>query len=141
MQQALENLLSESLQQKVQIHQVRELGGGCINHACQLVTSEGEYFAKWNNQGPADMFLREAESLEALTKATSLLIIPKVIAKTAGEAAAPAFLVTDFLPPASGNRQAQDEILGRGIAELHQYTNTQYGFYQLIVLYIKSEDI
>ncbi len=128
MQEILENLLSESLQKEVQIHQMRQLGGGCINHACHVMTSEGEYFAKWNSQGAADMFLREAESLEALAEATSL-VIPRVFVKTAAKDAAPAFLVTDFLPPASGNRQAQDEILGRGIAELHRHTQAQYGFY------------
>lgn len=127
--QALEKLLTENLHEEVQILSDQALGGGCINHATKLVTNREIFFAKWNQQGPDDMFLREAECLEELSKANSSLVVPKVYVKTRKEADIPAFLVTDFLPLPIGNRSDQDEALGRGIAELHRYTADQYGFY------------
>lgn len=128
-QQILEHLLSETLEKPVTILSVKKLGGGCINHASRLETNHGSFFAKWNHQGPADMFLREAECLEELSKAHHSLVIPTVFVKTKAEKDQPAFLVTDFLQPTSGNSSAQDEVLGRGIAELHRHQQEQYGFY------------
>lgn len=127
--QILEHLLSEVLDKPVLIHTMKTLGGGCINHASQLQTNHGSFFAKWNSQGPVDMFLREAECLEELSKANTSLVIPSVFIKTKAEKDVPAFLVTDFLIPPSDNTRDQDEILGRGIAQLHQYQKEQYGFY------------
>lgn len=127
-QQSIEALLSESLQQQVSIQSSKSLGGGCINHASKVNTNRGTFFVKWNTQGPEDMFLREAECLEALDSSGTSLVIPKVYVKTARQHAEPAYLITDFFHPPTGSTSQQDEVLGRGIAELHQYQHTQYGF-------------
>lgn len=123
----VESHLSEKLGADVKIRSSDSLGGGCINHASKITTNAGTYFLKWNGNCEADMFLREAESLEELRKAASgQLIVPEVFAaKEVG--ASPGFLVLEYLEPGyfSGN---SDEILGRGLATIHKYTAKSFGF-------------
>ena len=122
---ALQRTLTEALSEPVRIREVQPLGGGCINHATKLITDAGTFFAKWNENGPADLFVREAESLRELSKACTLLQIPRVIVAQSS----PALLITTFLDSPSGARHDQDERLGRGIAELHRSTHDRYGFH------------
>ena len=42
------------------------VGGGCIHHAARLDTTRGPFFAKWNDDVPADLFPAEAAGLEAM---------------------------------------------------------------------------
>lgn len=105
------------------------LGGGCINHATKVSTNQGNFFAKWNTHGPQDLFLREAESLEELSKANTALKIPEVYVKTEIQPATPGFLVTDFLAPPTESSAKLDETLGSGLAALHRFHKEKYGFY------------
>jgi protein-ribulosamine 3-kinase len=114
----------------IKIHTASTLSGGCINHATQISTNQGKFFTKWNTHGPQDLFLREAESLEELSKANTSLKIPKVYVKTEIHTEAPGFLVTDFLSPPTESSAKLDETLGRGLAELHQFQAEKYGFYR-----------
>ena len=120
----LQVLLSNALSESVVIHEIQSLGGGCINHASKVNTNAGHFFVKWNDTAPSDLFLREAESLQALKNACSLLVIPEVVHASSS----PPLLITTFLDPPTGSRYDQDESLGRGIAELHCHTQEQYGF-------------
>ena len=73
------------------------------------------------------MFLREAESLSELKKAASgELVVPEVYAAKRMDET-PGFLVLEYLEPVSfaGN---SDEILGRGLAAIHQFRNEKFGF-------------
>jgi protein-ribulosamine 3-kinase len=120
--------LSEVIGKTIIINSERILGGGCINHASKLETNAGNFFLKWNINSPADIFLREAESLKELKKATGdFLIIPEVFAaKQVDET--PGFLILEYLE----NRHSSftdDEKLGRGLAKIHQFTHSQFGFY------------
>ena len=124
----IENLLRELLGNDTQIRSVKPLGGGCINHATKLSTSKGHFFAKWNDDGPADLFLREAECLKELSAAGSSLKIPEVIAATQAENGNPGILITEFLIAADQTPHS-DEQLGRGLAELHRFTRDRFGFY------------
>lgn len=119
--------LSAVIGKTILIHSEKSLGGGCINHASKLETNAGNFFLKWNDNCPADIFIREAESLKELKKAAGdFLVIPEVIAaKLVDET--PGFLVTEFLE--NGYSSGSDEILGRGLAKIHQYSNSQFGFY------------
>jgi len=122
-------LLSEALNTSVIIQHHQSLGGGCINHAGRLSTSEGVFFVKWNAQGPEDMFLREAECLEELAKANTSLVIPRVFVRTALTSEEPAVLVTEFLEAPLSPRHQLDEQLGLGLAQLHRHQQEQHGFY------------
>ncbi len=124
----VETKLSEVFGRQVKIISSVNLGGGCINHASRIDTSEGIFFLKWNSDCPADIFIREAESLRELKKAAGgQLIVPEVIASKEVDET-PGFLVQEYLVPgnAAGN---SDEILGRGLAIIHQYQNENFGFY------------
>ena len=121
-----ESLLFQAMKTAITITATKPLGGGCINHAMHLTTSAGDFFAKWNDQPPADLFVREAELLTELAKAGTLLKIPRVMAAKPLDDQ-PAVLITEYLT--EGQSDQQDETLGRGIAELHQYWHEQYGFY------------
>jgi len=130
--QLIRNLVADALSkvkgQKVIVQTEKSLGGGCVNPASKLETSAGNFFLKWNDNCPTDIFIREAESLRELKKAAGdLLIIPEVFAvKEVGET--PGFLVLEYL---ESNRSLfnVDEKLGSGLAKIHQCTCTQFGFY------------
>lgn len=124
----VEKHLSEKLGQKIVVKSSKVLGGGCINNASKLETNHGTFFLKWNSDCSSDMFLREAESLEELRKASDgHLIIPRVFAKKEVDDL-PGFLVLEYLEPGYGKGN-QDEILGRGLAVIHKFASEKFGFY------------
>ncbi|WP_020530679.1 fructosamine kinase family protein [Flexithrix dorotheae] len=124
-----EKVLKKETGNDVKISSIKLLGGGCINSASRIKTNCGDFFAKWNHQGPADLFIREAESLSELKKANSSLKIPKVIAYSGPQDNYPAFLITEYINQSNESRIIQDEKLGRGLAEIHQFENEKFGFY------------
>lgn len=121
------SLYYEKYRENLQVFQTKPLGGGCISKAFCLETNKGLLFLKFNTQGPADLFTREADSLEALKNSKNpILVFPEVLLATeAGPA--PAFLLTTFLEADPG-KQA-DEQLGRGLAMLHACTDERFGFH------------
>jgi fructosamine-3-kinase len=125
---AVEDLLKQHLCKTVKVIDAKLLGGGCINNAVKLLTSAGEFFLKWNDSCIDDMFLREAEGLQELRKATDgNLIIPKVIGANKVDQT-PGFLLQEYLSPGNAS-EYDDEKLGRGLAHIHKFVNTQFGFY------------
>lgn len=119
--------LSDKLGQKVELKSMKSIGGGCIHNASLIETNAGDFFLKWNNRGPSDIFLREAESLTELKKASQgYLSIPEVFAVKAIDEI-PGFLVLEFLP--GGGLSDGDEKLGKGLALIHQYSSDKFGFY------------
>lgn len=123
----VEKALSEKYGKSVMISSFSSIGGGCINHASKLETNQGDFFLKWNDNCAADIFIREAESLRELRKAArEFMVVPEAfVAKEVDET--PGFLVLEFLESnhASFNN---DEKLGRGLAKIHQYSHSQFGF-------------
>ena len=120
--------LSEKTGKSVKVLSSRLLGGGCINRASKIETNVGDFFLKWNSNSKADLFLREAESLEELRKAAGdHLIVPAVFAVKAIDET-PGFLVLEHLEQGYG-RGDQDAELGRGLAFIHKYSAEKFGFY------------
>lgn len=119
--------LSAKFGKEVLIKLSSVLGGGCINHASKLETNAGEFFLKWNADCASDMFLREAESLNELKKAAGeSLVVPLVYAaKNVDDR--PGFLVLEYLKPAR-SFTGSDEVLGRGLAVIHRFPNSKFGF-------------
>lgn len=126
--QEVKNTLSEIYERQLQIISCSSIGGGCINHASKVETNCGNFFLKWNNNCASDIFIRESESLKELKKAAgNFLAIPEVFAaKSVDET--PGFLLLEFLESgySSGN---SDEKLGRGLATIHQFSDSVFGFY------------
>ena len=125
--QYIEKCLKETLGNNLELQEVKSLSGGCINAASALSTNQGVLFVKWNKSAAADLFLREADGLNELAKASTDLVIPKVILAKVPENQFPGLLVTEYLEPAQ-NRTGQDEALGRGLAQLHRFNSKQFGF-------------
>lgn len=124
----VEEYLSFYFNEKVKVSRAKTLDGGCINNVSKLETNIGEFFFKWNDNCNSDMFLREAESLRELQKASAdVLKIPKVFCVKEVDST-PGFLVLEYLKPNSSS-SASDEKLGRGLALLHSYANEKFGFY------------
>lgn len=124
----VEKSLSEKFDKEVKIEKSGSLGGGCINNASKIETSAGTFFLKWNASCEPDMFLREAESLSELKKAAKgKIAVPEVFAAKEADNT-PGFLVLEYLAP-GGSGANTDEILGRGLATIHQFENEKYGFY------------
>lgn len=119
--------LSEYFGRQVEIYLTNTLGGGCISNASKIETSEGAFFLKWNAEVPADLFLREADGLKALRKAAGkYLVIPQVIvSKEVNET--PGFIVMEYLDAGHFSNK-NDELLGRGLAHIHQFSSKQFGF-------------
>lgn len=127
-EEEVQNRLSEKLGRQVDIISSGSLGGGCINHASKIETNEGAYFLKWNADCPSDIFIREAECLAELKKAAGdTLIVPEVFAAKEADAT-PGFLVLEYLEPGH-HMHNTDEMLGRGLATIHKYSNEKFGFF------------
>lgn len=124
----VETRLSEALSQSVQITSARSVGGGCINNAMKIDTNSGLYFLKWNDSGPVDLFLREAEGINVLRNANTNLHIPEVFIATEIQQNDPGILIMEYLPVININSVIQDNQLGEGLAQLHKITNSCYGF-------------
>lgn len=120
--------LTEINRSLVQLLGSHPVGGGCINHACRIKTSVGEFFLKWNASAPRDLFIKEAAGLDEMQLADNpYLKIPKVIwSKEVDEL--PGILLMEYLPEAP-NASGFDERLGRGLAYLHRKTASAYGFH------------
>ena len=102
------------------------VGGGCINHAARAVTSGGEFFVKWNDQGPDDLFVREAAGLRELASAGSPLVVPRVFGAWGRTLERPPMIIMEALRlGASADTEA---ALGRGLAALHRQKAARHGF-------------
>lgn len=119
--------LSERFGTLVQFIRSQSVGGGCINNAVKLNTSEGEFFLKWNASAPADMFQKEAAGLIEMAQAGTSLIIPEVIWSKAKDDT-PGLILMEYLS-SPGHTSGFDERLGRGIAQMHRKTASSFGFH------------
>jgi protein-ribulosamine 3-kinase len=125
----LEDALRRALRAPgLEIVGVGAAGGGCIHNAAHVATSAGDAFVKWNHSSPPDLFLREADGLEALLAAGSELAIPRVFLAASPAEAAPGFIVMEYLPPEGRRGDATDEALGRGLAAIHRRRADTFGF-------------
>jgi fructosamine-3-kinase len=101
------------------------VSGGDINSAFTVDTNQGSFFLKINSASLyPNMFVKEAEGLEALQQA-ALLRVPAVIAK--GERDGRQYLLLEWLEKrqASNNSWVQG---AEGLAQLHQLTHPCFGW-------------
>jgi fructosamine-3-kinase len=103
------------------IRSITPVGGGDINEAARVETTDARYFVKWNYRPRPRMFQVEARGLNLLAAAHALRI-PRVIAVIDQ----PAALVLEWIDLGS-NKSAAAEALGRGLAQQHRSTAEQYG--------------
>ena len=122
--QDIEQSLSATLGTGVRLKAPSAVGGGCINQAYRIESSEGPFFVKLNSADDLEMFTAEAEGLEELGQA-ELLRIPRPLSW--GVAGGQAFLVLEHLDLGGSGSAA---ALGEGLAAMHRITADQFGWYR-----------
>lgn len=99
------------------------VGGGCINEAELIRTSDGrDFFLKFNFHPVKDMFFKEANGLNELKKANAIRV-PDIISVDEN------FI---FLERIKSGRKSKsfDEDFGRRFAILHKFTSEYFGFFE-----------
>jgi protein-ribulosamine 3-kinase len=125
---AITSALAGALGRSLRVDRWQAVGGGCISHASRIDTNTGTFFAKWNAEAPPDFFEAEARGLRELGKARSSLAIPAVVAASGPRGEIPAFIVMEYLDPQAAHGAVDEEVLGRGLAELHGASAPRFGF-------------
>ncbi len=109
--------LEERLGRPPSIASARSVGGGCINPSARIEIDGGDaFFLKWNAEHP-ELFVPEADGLEALSRAGGPRI-PEVLGVGSGGGEAPGWLLLEFIPrgrPGPG----YDRTLAEGLAKIH----------------------
>ncbi|MBN2745464.1 MAG: fructosamine kinase family protein [Bacteroidales bacterium] len=107
------------------IKKVRHAGGGDINEAALLETSEGLLFVKWNSASRfPNMFKREAEGLNKLRSAEEISVpLPLHFDEIDGIG----FLLMEAIEQGS-KEQGFWFKFGMQLAELHKHSSESFGF-------------
>lgn len=127
LQRRVEEVLSQRKGAEVRVLSFQGLGGGCINDARRVETTDGVYFLKSNPAPLPGMFPREAEGLAALAAVGAIAVPEPVHAHDGGEGIIP-FLLTTWIEPGRRARGFSREF-GRRFARLHKEgTGERFGF-------------
>ncbi len=104
----------------------RAVGGGCINQTHVTESADAQYFVKLNDAAVSEMFVAEAEGLQALADSGAIRVPAPVCWGISGEAA---YLVLEYLP--LGREHADSaERLGTQLAALHRHTAPRFGWHR-----------
>lgn len=114
-----ESALFRSLGKPVSVSQYLALSGGSINQAVALTTSEGDFFIKYNDLAPKDMFALEAQGLQTLREAKEIHI-PEVIGVDND------FLLLDLVVEHKMQGHYWEDF-GQSLAQLHRHTQSSFG--------------
>lgn len=107
-------------------HRLTPVGGGDINRTYHLHTASFQAFLKVNHAALADMFVAEAEGLQALASSGEVKV-PQVLAT--GSYASEAYLLLEYLPLRSISKTAA-KLLGQQMARLHAHTQPYFGWHR-----------
>lgn len=124
---SLNKVLDQALQEMGDpgpVVEIRSQGGGCINHASQVLTQYNKYFLKWNPQPLPNMFTSEALGLRLLA-AENAIRVPAVITTQEAQSGIPAFILLEWIDCCSSFDQ---KICGQQLAQLHMKSSSpQFG--------------
>lgn len=108
------------------IRRAQLLSGGCIHQAHVIDTDQGKIFVKYNRADQQANFVAEAQGLDILRQAQALPV-PSLIDQ--GQTEHHAYLALQYV--ASGEAGPRYwEMLGAGLAALHQHTAPRFGLGQ-----------
>jgi len=105
-------------------HRLSSVGGGDINAAYRLISSDSDWFIKTNRASLAAMFAAEAAGLNELD-ALNVVRIPKVIDH--GQCNGQAYLVLEYIE-LTGLRGSSAGLFGEQLAHLHQQAQPFFGW-------------
>lgn len=115
--------LRRELGDQIEIIEMTPIGGGDINHALKLRTTDGDFFMKYNDTSQFPMMLNlEAQGLKTISTKGGFLT-PEVIAK--GEAGTEQFLILAWV---ESTNHHDWELFGSQLARMHQSTQESFGF-------------
>ncbi len=103
------------------------IGGGSISRTLLVESGRRRCFVKLNDPGLLDMFVAEADGLQALA-ACPALRVPRVVGH--GRAGGQAYLVLEHLRLQRLRDDEQVAAAGRSLAELHRISGPQYGWHR-----------
>ncbi len=99
------------------------IGGGSINEAFRLETTDGErYFLKLNDARHYPMFVTEGAGLDAIGATRTLRVPRPIVHGVTGEQS---FLVLEYLELSP---RGDTKLLGEQLAALHRCTDKGFGF-------------
>jgi len=117
-------IITNHLGTKPEIFSIEEKGGGSINTAAIVRTSEGTFFAKWNSvEGRCGMFGAEEHGLRLLAE-TGEIRLPKPLGSR--EDKERCYLVMEYLESGDFGFDFW-EVFGTQLARLHRHTNSSFG--------------
>ncbi|MDR6226395.1 fructosamine kinase family protein [Desmospora profundinema] len=125
--ETIETILRKRLGPNLSVKGITPVSGGDMNDAFRVETTKSVWFLKMHAHAPYGFFDAEWDGLEALRTAASLLRIPHVQKAEERDGEWPAWLLMEWIHPGEpGPRTA--EVLGQGLAELHRFTASAFGW-------------
>jgi fructosamine-3-kinase len=122
--QAVTTHLSEQSGTEVQLHSIRQVGGGCINACYAMDTSAGKFFVKKNSVAAfPDMFVSEAKGIRLINSVVPG-IMPEVIAEF--QVSGDQFLVLAYIEQAAPAGDFWRDFAFR-LAQLHRHSSDGFG--------------
>jgi protein-ribulosamine 3-kinase len=118
----LQNAVGEVLQSvgdQLPLKRITPVGGGCINNAMRLDTTQASYLLKWNLNPLPGLFLVERRGLELL-RSTATIRVPKPYEARDAQGSIPAFILMEWLHSPPGKTSIDQELLGQQLAEMHR---------------------
>lgn len=116
-------VLEECFQEGHVIRRVSPVTGGCINNGVQVVSDRGDFFVKWQQKLPADMFAAERRGLKLLGE-TGEIRVPETFGH--GKIGDRDFLVMEMIHRGTPVPDYW-ESFGRALAEMHRHSQEAYG--------------
>jgi fructosamine-3-kinase len=104
----------------------RAIGGGSINEAWLLADANRRYFVKLNRPALLDMFVAEAEGLQAM-HSTNTIRVPEPLCY--GSADGYSYLVMEYIASGGGNADSHAQ-LGEQLAAMHRHTADRFGWHR-----------
>jgi fructosamine-3-kinase len=117
------SIIKDKLGNRVEIIAIKNLSGGCINHAYKVETSIGSYFIKYNPNQNLFMFESEAQGL-TLIKDSGTINVPEVVGL--GKVPEFVYLILEYLDSSARNKNYWDDF-GEKLAKMHQMSNAYFG--------------
>ena len=128
LREGVEAALSHRTARSVEILGVESVTGGSIHQTARVSTNlQEDFFLKWAQGPPSDIFAAEADGLSALRNSTDLTV-PEVVSYSDAEEK-PAWLLLEYIPRGSPGRDYA-ERLGEALAVLHETGQGRYGWHR-----------
>ena len=119
-----EDLIQHIFQNNIAVQHYEHVGGGCIHHTVKIISDNGIFFLKWNNEAFLSMFKVESKGLKYL-QSKKIFQIPKVI--SCGSFQNISYLLLEWKESSQKYDSSFWECFGCQMADLHRHTHKKFG--------------